>query len=110
MSGTMTLEEKFETLMKNYQTVTSTNEELKSQNEYLRKPLGGNMKQKQKTFESPTGSVYGDEEASNLIIFSGEDEPPRRTRGARRTPNNSNDFRVKILKFEGKLDPDEFLD
>jgi len=45
-----------------------------------------------------------------LIISSGEDEPPRRTRGVRTTPSNSNDFEYKIPKFKGKLDFDEFLD
>ena len=106
----MTFEEKFEALMKNFQAMTSTDEELKHLNEYLWKQLDENMKQEQKAFESPTGSIHGDEEASNLIISSGEDEPPRRTRGVRTTPSNSNDFEYKIPKFKGKLDFDEFLD
>ena len=68
------------------------------------------MKQKQKVLESPTTSVHDDEEASNLVSSSSEEEPPKRIRGARRTPNNSNDFKVKIPEFEGKLDPNEFLE
>ena len=68
--------------MKNYQAVTSTNEELKnqkeelkSQNEYLQKQLGNNMKQKPKLLESPCGSIYGDEGARDLVSLSSELEP-----------------------------------
>ena len=106
----MTLEEKFVALMKIFRTVSLTNEELKNENEYLQKQLGDNMKQKYKALESPARSIHGEEEASKLISSSSEDKPPRRNRGARRTPNNSNDFKIEIPKFEGTLDPDEFLD
>jgi len=41
---------------------------------------------------------------------SKEEEPLRTVRGGRRTPQNSNDFKVEIPEFEGKLDPDEFLE
>jgi len=99
----MSHEEKFEALMRNYEAATSANEELKNRNEYMPKQLGGNMKHKQKALESPTGSVYGDEETSNT---TSEEEPPRRIR---RRPHNSNDFEVKIPEFEGRLDPEEFL-
>ena len=67
------------------------------------------MKQKQKALKSPSGSVHGDEEASNSISSSSEEEPLRRVREARRAPRNSNDFEVKIPEFEGRLDPEEFL-
>jgi len=114
--SSMTLKENFETLLKNFKAVTSFNVELKShteklekQNEYLRKQVGNDMKQKQKALESPTASVHGDEEASNLVNSSSE-EPLRRIRGARRMTKNSNDFKVEIPEFEGKLDPDEFLE
>jgi len=40
----MTFEEKFEALMKNFQAMTSTDEELKHLNEYLWKQLDENMK------------------------------------------------------------------
>jgi len=50
----MTLEEKFEALMKNFEPVTLTNkglktqiEELKNQIRYLKKQLGSNMKQEE---------------------------------------------------------------
>jgi len=68
------------------------------------------MKQKQKALEIPSGSVHGDEEASNSISSSSEEEPLRRVREARRAPRNSNDFKVEIPEFEGKSNPDEFLD
>jgi len=68
------------------------------------------MKQKQKALESPVASIRGDEEAINMNSSSSEEEPLRRVRGARRTHQNSNDFKVKIPEFEGKLDLDEFLE
>jgi len=59
----MTFEEKYDALMKSYQSVTTTNhdlqrkiEETEGQNEYLCKQLGKSMKQKQQVLESPTGS------------------------------------------------------
>ena len=47
---------------------------------------------------------------SNPLSSSTEDEPLIRTKKEQRPQANSNDFRVKIPKFEGKLDPDEFLE
>jgi len=44
------------------------------------------------------------------MISSNEDEPLRRIRMELRFEANINDFRVKISKFKGKLDPDEFLE
>lgn len=68
------------------------------------------MKQKQKALESPSISVHGDEEASNLVSSSSEEEPLKRVKEARRALCNSNDFKVEIPEFEGKLDSDEFLE
>ena len=70
------------------------------------------MKQKQKRHASPIGSVYGDvdDAARNPLSSSCDEEPFRRVRRDRRQPSSSDDFRVKILEFEGKLDPDEFLE
>ena len=61
---------------------------------------------------SPTGSIHDEKDklASNLMSSSNEEEPPRRGRRERRQPTNSNDFRVEMPEFEGKLDPDEFLE
>jgi len=40
---------------------------------------------------------------------SNGEEEPRRGQKERREPANSNNFRVEIPNFEGKLDLDEFL-
>jgi len=106
----MTFEKRFKALMRNYQAVRSSKTELEKQNEYLQKQLGNDMKQKQNALESPATSVYNDEVASNLNSSSSEEEPLRRVRGARRTPQDSNDFKVEIPEFEGKLDLDESLE
>ena len=100
----MSLEEKFEALMKSCQTVISINNELKhnneemmSQNAYLRKQLDKSMKQKQRAIESPTGSRLEDlsEAESQHSIY---EEEPRTSARARRPIINidSNDFRVDI--------------
>ena len=47
---------------------------------------------------------------SHNIDSSSEDEPLRMARLEPRFQVNTNDFRVKIPKFEGKLDLEEFLD
>jgi len=60
MSASMTLEEKFEALMKSYQSVSSSNQELKNQNEYLGRQLRELLKQKEKAVESPTESGHGE--------------------------------------------------
>ena len=90
--------------MKNYHAVSSSKVELKKQNEPLRKQLGNGMKQKQKALESLAVSVYDDEEVSNMNSLLSEEEPLRRVGGARRMAQNSNDFKVEIPEFEGKLD------
>ena len=103
-----TFKEKFEALMKNYQAVSSSKAELGKQNEYFQKQLGDDMKQEPKAFKSPSASIHNEDEASNLTSSLSDEEPRRRVRGARRMPQNSNDFKVEIPEFEGKLDPDEF--
>ena len=64
MTFIMSVEEKFEALIKSYQTITSSNNELKQrfdevvrQNPYLRKQLDKSMKQKQCILESPRGLI-----------------------------------------------------
>lgn len=52
----MTLEEKFEALMKNCKAITATNEELKNQNKYIRHQLGESLKQKRKILASSSSS------------------------------------------------------
>ena len=56
MSSSMSVEEKFEALMKSYQTISASNQELLQQNEYLKKELRKSMKQKWRILESSTGS------------------------------------------------------
>jgi len=109
----MTMEEKLEAVTKQMHKMSIANQELKARNEYFRKQLGNNMKQKQKLQEvsERIGMNYGgEEEASNALSFSDDDIPFERTRGEARPTFNSSDFKVEILKFEGKLDPDEFLE
>ena len=59
MRLSMSLEEKFEVLMKSYQTISSSNldlqrrlDESEGQNAHLRKKLGKSQKQKQRILES----------------------------------------------------------
>jgi len=47
---------------------------------------------------------------SHEVESSSEDEPIRMARGEPRFQANNNDFRVEVPEFEGKLDPEEFLD
>jgi len=71
------------------------------------------MKQKQKLHEDSEriGMNYrSEEEASNALSFSEDDVPFERTRSVARPTFKSNDFKVEILEFEAKLDPDEFLE
>jgi len=70
------------------------------------------MKQKKEILASPFGFVRKEdnEEDSNPLDSLTEEEPQRRQRRERRYSSNFTDFRVEIAKFEGKLDPDEFLE
>ena len=71
------------------------------------------MKQKQKLQDvsERLGTNYGgEEEASNALSFSDDDVPFERTKRAARPTFNSCDFKIEIPEFEGKLDPDEFLE
>ena len=65
MSSSMTMEERFEAIMKKCEYLQAHHEETKNQNAYLRWPLGAPIKQRRE---------------------------------------------VEVPKFEGKLDPDEFLE
>jgi len=122
----MPLKGKFKVIMKSYQTVSSSNQELKQQNdymmnsnqelkqqnEYLRRQLSKDMNLKQRVLESPSESNHDDmsEAKSQQFEFEGETEPRRVLRREYHPTLNSNDFRVDIPEFEGKLDPDKFLE
>ena len=126
MSSSVSLDEKFEGIMKNYQFLSAQNEilikkihedaqcgqDLKAQNKYLKNLLGAFLKQNQKMYAEPTRSEYREEEqeASNPLSSSSDDELVRRARMEPIFQANSNDFRDEILEFVGKLDPDEFLE
>ena len=113
----MSLEEKFETLLKNYEAMRLQNEEIKGQNEYLKKQLGESLKQKRKEVRSsrssnPSGSDqdgvdYGE---YNHLNSSSDEEPIRRPRRNVRNLPSFGDIKVEVPEFEGKLDPDEFLE
>ena len=109
----MTVDEKLEAVTKQMQEMSIAHQELRAQNEYLRKQLGDHMKQKQKLYEvgERSGTKYrGEEEASNASSFSDDEVPFERKRRETRPTFNSSDFKVEIPEFEGKLDPDEFLE
>lgn len=100
----MTMEERFEALMRDH-------EELKSQNEYLRKQLSDSIKAKRRVVQSSKSSSSSEnEEGSNPFGSSSEEERSRRHRSGRRSFSNFNDIKVELPEFEGKLDPDEFLE
>ena len=63
----MTLEERFETLMKSCEHLQAQNEEMAAQNDYLRKQLGESLKHKRRELRSssssrPPGSARGEDE------------------------------------------------
>ena len=122
----MSLEEKYDALMKSYQSITIENRDLQQriaeserkadetegQMEYLRKQLGKTLKKKIRNLESPSGSNQEELSEAESQHSVNEDEDPRTPARARRSNYNfnSNEFRVDIPEFEGKLDPEEFLD
>jgi len=74
----MTVEEKLEAVTKKMHEMFIANQELKAENEYLRKQLGDKLKQKQKLQDvsKQIGTNYGgEEEASNALSFSDDDVP-----------------------------------
>jgi len=119
MSASLSLEENLDAVLKSNHKITSSNQELKSsnqglkaQNEYLRKQLGTFLKQKQKMNEEPIYSNPRRQEQvfSYTLDSSSDEEPLRMPELEPRMQFNSNDFRVEIPEYEGKLDPEEFLD
>ena len=117
MSTGMTLDETFVALIKNYEALRLQNEEIKDHNEYLRCQLGESMKQRQKELRTSrsSNSSESDQEEDNhdeghhLNTLSEEDSD-RRPRRNRRNASNFGDIKVKVSEFEGRLDPNEFLE
>ena len=81
MHFSMSLEEKFEALMKSYQTITSSNLELQNQNTYLGRKIEENKKQTKKVLKSPSCSIHKDDGESSSYSSSSslEKESHRRT-------------------------------
>ena len=103
--------------MRNCEHIQTRNEELANQNEYLRRQLGDSLRQKRRELRSssssrPRGSVRGEEanEGSLSGRSQSEEDSPRQPRRERRQAHPSNDFKVDLPEFEGKLDPDDFLE
>jgi len=108
----MTLEEKFEALMKNYEAMRLQNEEFKNQNEYLKRQLGESIKQKQKELRSSHSSNSSKSDQgednhgeSHHLNSSSEGDPLRRPRKNRRNASNLGDIKVEVPEFEGDLTP-----
>ena len=79
MSASVIYEEKFESLMKNYEAVTTNNEEYKNQNAYLSQQLTESMSPKRRNLiSSPSslGSAQKEQDKRNnphLVSSSEED-------------------------------------
>ena len=105
MKNSQSLSARNELLMRKINEDAQRDQELKAQNEYLRKQLGAFLKQKQKMHEEPHQSDFGRQEqvASHSLDSSSEDESLRMARGKPRFQANSNDFRVEIPEFKGEF-------
>ena len=72
-------EEKFDDLMKSYQTIASSNQDLENLNAYLIRQIEEAKKQTRKAMKSRSGSINGDDGKSNgYILGSSNKEPHRR--------------------------------
>ena len=115
----MTLEERFDALMKQNEFLTRKiqedarrDQETQAQNKYLQKQLDAYSKQQQQASEESIHSRSQRQEQvfSHTLDSSSEDEPLRMTRQDSQFQASSNDFKVEVPEFEGKLDPEDFLD
>ena len=97
--------------MKSLSEKAQREQETKAQIEYLWKQLVVYLKQNQQGNEQPPqfDSKTQEQVFSHSLDSSSEGEPLRITRPNPRIQANTNDFKVEILKFEGKLDPEEFF-
>ena len=108
IASSMNLEEKFEALMRNF-------EEVRSQNEYLKKQLARSMSNQRRNLRSTPSresseSEQDHEDEDSNPFASSNDEGRRRARRNQRSSHSSLDFKVEIPEFEGRLEPDEFLE
>jgi len=101
----MTLEERFEALMKNFECLQAQHEEKEAQNTYLRRQLDGFMKEKRRDLKSssssrPHGSVRAEEEGDQPPSggSSSGDDSPRYSRRGPREVTNFNEFKKLIFR------------
>ena len=99
--------------MKNCEFLQAQNDEKTAQNEYLRKQLHDSVRQKRRALQSSFSSrtpvrAWEEREEPHPEDSPSEDGYPRHPRRGRRF--NSQDVKVDIPEFEGRLDPDEFLE
>ena len=113
----MTLEEKIEALTKNFEYLQAQNEEKEAQNNYLRRQLDAFLKEKRRNLRSSSSSrqigsarARREEDEPPSDGSSNGDDSPRFPRRKPRPAINFNEFKVDIAEFEGKLDPDDFLE
>ena len=89
MSSSLSLEERFEALMKNCEFLRTQNEEKTAQNEYLRKQLHDSMRRRRRALRSSSSSrtpVWAEEEREepHPEDSPSEDGSPRHPRRERR--------------------------
>ena len=70
MGTSLSIEQKLDAVLKNNHEITCSNQELKAQNEYLRRQLGTFLKQKKKLNEEPSYSAapQGEEQVFSLTL------------------------------------------
>ena len=105
MASSLSLEEKFEQLLK-------LNAEKDAQLEYLRKQLDQAMRNNRREIRSShsSDSHSVEEESGDNPFATSDEELERRPRRARRGKQLAMDFKVEIPEFEGQLNPDEFIE
>jgi len=81
--------------------------------EYLRKQLDQAMRNNRREVQSsysPSETHSVDKESEDHHFTTSEEDEERRPRRTRRDKQHFMDFKVEIPEFEGRLDPDEFID
>ena len=89
--------------------------EMEARVKYLQTQLGQLLREKQRNWrDSPPSSESSETEEASNPEDNPFDSPSDSSRGARRRTRRfqeaHHDFKIDISEFEGKLDPDEFLD
>jgi len=106
MTTSVALEERFEQLLK-----LSARKD--AQLEYLKKQLVQAMRNNRReiqSFHSVKEFEPSEEEVESHPLDSSDEEEEQRPKRSRRTTHHAMDFKVDISEFEGKQNPDDFLD